>query len=68
MITEELLTKEIVWKKHSTQERYFFHYEYEKLILLRINNFPDEPLYTILEGLNILDLDDKPANWHLQGM
>jgi len=66
MIINKILTKEIVWGKHPTQERYFSHYEDGKLILLRINNFPDEPLYTVIDGLNILDLDDKPTVWHLQ--
>jgi hypothetical protein len=63
MKNKELLQKKILWQKHSSNERFFFHYENENLILLRINNFPDEPLYTLINGLEILDFDDAPNQW-----
>jgi len=31
-----------------------------------MNNFPDEPLYTIIDGLDIFDREDKPDGWALQ--
>ncbi len=61
-----LLNKTITWKQHSTNDRYFYCYEDDKLILLRMNNFPEEILYTIIDGLNIYDIEDKPESWHLQ--
>jgi hypothetical protein len=66
MENKMLLTVKIIWKRHSSNERYFYHYEGEKLILLRVNNFPDEPLYTLINGLDILDMEDKPNDWILE--
>jgi len=66
METKKLLEKKIFWKKNSTDKKYFYHYEDDKIILLRINNFPDEPLYTIINGLDILDIEDKPKEWMLE--
>jgi hypothetical protein len=57
---------QIVWKRHLTNQRYFYHYIGEKLILLRVNNFPDEPLYTLINNLEIIDMDDKPGKWELE--
>jgi len=61
--TEELFTKSIYWQKHETNGKYFFAYSNENLLLLRLNNFPDEPLLTLINGLDILDLEEIPANW-----
>lgn len=33
---------------------------------LVLNNFPDEPLYTISVGDEALDLDDPPPNWSIE--
>ena len=66
MKTNQLLSKKIFWKKHETDKRYFYHYEGDKVILLRINNFPEEPLYTIINGLDILDMEDRPKEWKLE--
>ncbi|WP_313531983.1 hypothetical protein [Sphingobacterium multivorum] len=43
-----------------------YNEEYDKLILLRMNNFPEEPLYTLINGLDITDLEDKPTGWNLE--
>lgn len=44
----------------------FYHEHDKKIFLLRINNFPDEILYTVINGLEINDLEDKPVNWELE--
>jgi hypothetical protein len=31
-----------------------------------MNNFPDEILYTVINGLEIIDIEDKPENWELE--
>ena len=31
--------------------------------VLRLNNFPEEPLYTITAGGSSVDVDDAPAGW-----
>ena len=30
---------------------------------LRINDFPDEPMYTLTYKGGAIDFDDKPSNW-----
>ena len=61
-----LITMNIFWKKHPINERYFYFSENHTLILLRINDFPDEPLGTLINGLDILDIDDIPIKWVLE--
>jgi hypothetical protein len=31
--------------------------------LLRLNNFPEEPLLTLIFGLEIIDIEDVPEKW-----
>jgi hypothetical protein len=65
MKSEILLKTDLYWKKHPQNDRYFYIERDEIIILLRINNFPDEPLYTLINGLDIIDIEDKPEQWHL---
>lgn len=40
-----------------------------RLWRLRLNDFPDEPLYTLFdEGERVLDFTECPAAWTLPGM
>lgn len=33
-------------------------------IYLRVNDFPDEPLYTVMyEDIDIVNINDFPTNW-----
>ncbi|OJZ06257.1 hypothetical protein [Sphingobacterium sp. 40-24] len=66
MTNEELISSTIFWKKHPDIDYYYYNEEYDKLILLRMNNFPEEPLYTLINGLDITDLEDKPTGWNLE--
>ena len=68
MKIKNLLKKNIKWKNHPDKKvRRFFYCEIEgRLILLRMNNFPDEVLYTVINGLEIIDIEDKPENWELE--
>lgn len=66
MTNKELITSTIFWKKHPEIGYYYYNEEYDKLILLRMNNFPEEPLYTLINGLDITDLEDKPTGWNLE--
>lgn len=61
--TNHLIYESIIWEKHFLNERYFYSTNNGKLLLLRLNNFPDEPLLTLIDGLNIFDLEDVPDNW-----
>ena len=66
MNNEELISSTIFWKKHPEIGYYYYNEEYDKLILLRMNNFPEEPLFTLINGLDITDLEDKPTGWNLE--
>jgi len=63
MKNKKLFQQKIFWQKHLSNKRFFFHYEEGNLILLRINNFPEEPLYTLIDSLEIIDFDDPPQQW-----
>jgi hypothetical protein len=60
---EHLLTVSIYWQRHEHNQRYFYAYRNGQLILLRINDFPDEPYCTIIMGLAIMDMEDIPVHW-----
>jgi hypothetical protein len=54
---------QISWVKHPTNERYYYTRIDNDIILLRLNDFPDEPLLTLIYGLDILDVEEVPQNW-----
>lgn len=66
MKIENLLKIKVIWKKHPTSIRFFYHERGDQVFLLRINDFPDEILYTVINGLEINDMDDKPEDWVLE--
>jgi len=60
---KDLVNKSIYWQKHSINKKYFFAQFDGDLLLLRLNNFPDEPLWTLIKQLEILDIEDTPETW-----
>ncbi len=60
---EEIINSSIYWQKHSHNEKYFYAYNNKELLLLRLNDFPDEPLITLIKDLEIIDLEEVPKNW-----
>ena len=65
---QNLLDKKIKWKNHPTNLRYYFTEFNQQIILLRVNNFPEEPLLTVINRLEILDLEKIPSKWILEGI
>lgn len=65
MDNKALLLKNIVWEKHPHNEKYYFSIQDGISIILRINNFPEEPLFTLINGLDIMDIEDLPTFWEL---
>lgn len=63
-----LLKKNIFWKEHPRHKRYYYIEDGDKIILLRLNNFPEEPLWTIINGLDIMDIEDRPSGWILENI
>jgi hypothetical protein len=68
MNRDNLISRNIAWYQHNTCCRYYYYQDEvtNRIVLLRMNNFPDEPLYTIIDGLDIFDIEDKPDGWVLQ--
>ena len=63
MDNSKILNTKINWVRVDDNIRYCFAYYQEKVILLRMNDFPDEPLFTLINGISITDLDELPSKW-----
>jgi hypothetical protein len=63
---QEILNKEIFWKKNISCRGYWFANIDGKLVILRLNNFPDDPLLTFINGMEIVDMVSRPKLWHLE--
>jgi len=59
---EELLRHPIVWMKAERPANWSAFYGGE-CIRLRMNDFPEEPLYTLFFGAESIDIDDPPEVW-----
>lgn len=60
----DYLAEKLVWRKTADP-----HHPYEtgcdgETCVIRLNDFPDEHLYTLLvHGVEVADFDDWPAQW-----
>lgn len=59
-----LTERPIAWE-HSGDGEYPYHAEVDgRTLTVRVNDFPAEPLYTlIVDGAELADLDDWPSQW-----
>lgn len=65
MDIEELLNKKLKWfEVLPSNHRFFTQYEGRECIL-QMNDFPEEPLYTLFYEEKSIDFDDKPIEWEL---
>lgn len=60
---DEIQRKEIKWERVKVGE-YVATYRGQKCILV-MNDFPDEPLYTLTYNNESVDFDDKPPCWFI---
>ena len=60
----ELLSLPVVWEK--LRDGLWQACVQDSECLLRMNNFPDEPLYTVIIGSSSVDVDDAPAEWTIK--
>jgi hypothetical protein len=60
---EKLFKKKIVWHEKEVGGIDFFAVVEGERCELRMNDFPDEPLYTLKYRGSTTDFDDAPDNW-----
>jgi hypothetical protein len=65
MTIEQLLKKKIDWEKTQESEYIFSATVEGKELFLRLNDFPEEPLCTIIINGNKTNLDDLGKGWTL---
>jgi hypothetical protein len=63
----EVLKAQVVWQEVTPGGVEFVAEVRGHPCKLRMNDFPDEPLYTLSVGGNKIDLDDAPAGWAFPG-
>ena len=56
----------IAWREEVPGGVEFFSYVNGELCQLTMNDFPDEPLYTLRWREEELDIDDPPLGWTFQ--
>ena len=63
---EDILKQPIVWiKRPNLPKSEWFAFIDGEECELRMNNFPDEPLFTLSWRGSSIDFDDAPANWSI---
>lgn len=63
---DEILTQKFNWKPNLESERTFVSDSYdEKECFLRMNNFPEDPLWTLFYKGESVDFDDTPEQWNI---
>lgn len=62
---ENWCEREIFWKRHIEKKYTFFADIDGEQILFRLNDFPDEPICSILIEGREFDMEEIPAKWHL---
>jgi len=61
---KELLKQKLIFKEHTHGNGiYYYSTINTELVLLRLNNFPDEPLYSIVYKSQAKYIEDKPEEW-----
>lgn len=60
---DEVLALSIHWVVDAQKDCYLRPLDGPPELRLRMNNFPDEPMYSLLFPGGQLDLDDLPAAW-----
>ena len=62
---EELLKNKIIWKKGENRNVFYKSTFNGSLCVLQMNDFPDEPLYTLFWNDEVLDIEDKSDLWEI---
>jgi len=63
----QILTEKIEWVPDLESKRNFISKSYPKEeCYLRMNNFPDEPMWTLFYKGESIDFDDESKNWKIK--
>ena len=65
---KELFERRIQWEEELPGGTQFFAYVEGDLCQLSMNDYPDEPMYTLMWRQFAIDLDDRPLEWSLPPM
>lgn len=60
----DLLSLPVVWEK--VRDGLWRACVQDRECLLRMNDFPEKPLYTVTVGGSSVDADDAPAGWTIK--
>lgn len=66
MENKKLKETRIRWKSHPSINKYYYFNGEDGIVLLRLNNFPEEPLLTLINGFDIEDIDERPNMWDFE--
>ena len=68
-VTSMLFNEQVEWKKNVDKNTDIFSYKDEindHIWKLRVNNFPEEPMYTLfIDNKAVLTFDNMPENWNI---
>ncbi len=65
---ERLFSQRITWEEQGPESRWFHALVNGETCTLRMNDFPDEPLYTLTFRGQSVDFDNRPAAWIMPWM
>lgn len=63
-MNKDLKSHNLTWKATGDAEYPYEVYYDSKRYIIRVNDFPAEPFYSLVEGGDVLeDFDDWPGSW-----
>ncbi len=63
---EDLTVTELEWLVHPDRKGYYYAKVENQTLSLRLNDFPEEPLYTLIWKDQSIDLEEKPSLWRFK--
>lgn len=61
---EQVMSEDVFWQKVSPEGVEYVATVKGRVCRLRMNDFPEEPLFTLIVGDAERNLDDRPKSWH----
>ena len=63
---KQVLKEKTVWRKKHKEDTFFISDTYpEEVCNLTMNDFPDEPMWTLKFYDESIDFDNNPKNWEI---